>query len=75
MARRHKICPVTGEPLGSMGKPSKLSVQGQTVFICCPGCEEALRQHPQKYLTKLKLSPQTAKPKRMGSAKREGVVR
>ncbi len=43
------ICPVSGEPLGSMGKPIKLDVQGREVFICCSGCEDSLRETPQKY--------------------------
>ena len=48
------ICPVTGQPLGSMGPPFKVVVQGQTVFLCCDGCEAALRKSPEKYLAKLR---------------------
>ncbi len=47
------ICPVSGEPLGSMGKPIKLTVEGREVYICCEGCEDALREDPQKYFAKL----------------------
>jgi YHS domain-containing protein len=52
-AEKQKICPVSDEPLGGMGKPYKASVKGRTVFLCCAGCEEALKQDPDKYLKKL----------------------
>lgn len=57
-AIRQGICPVSGEPLGSMGKPIKLDVQGREVFICCSGCEDSLRENPQKYFDKLDTRPQ-----------------
>ena len=50
LAETQKICPVSEDPLGSMGKPIKLTVQGQDVFICCQGYEEPLREEPEKYL-------------------------
>jgi YHS domain-containing protein len=53
-AERQKVCPVSGQPLGSMDKPVKVTVKGQTVFLCCPGCEEDLKKDPDKYLAKLK---------------------
>jgi Cu(I)/Ag(I) efflux system membrane fusion protein len=53
LAARQKLCPVTDEPLGSMGGPVRVVVNGRTVFICCKGCEKALRKSPDKYLAKL----------------------
>jgi YHS domain-containing protein len=53
-AKKQEVCPVTGEKLGSMGKPYKVTVKGQTVFLCCDGCEEAITKDPDKYLAKLK---------------------
>jgi membrane fusion protein, copper/silver efflux system len=50
---KQKLCPVTDEPLGSMGAPVKLIVDGRPVFICCKGCERELRGDPKKYLTKV----------------------
>lgn len=50
---RQRICPVTDEELGSMGPPVKVVVEGRTVFLCCKGCESALRKEPKKYLAKL----------------------
>jgi len=53
LAEKQKVCPVSGEPLGSMGKPVKVEVKGRTVFLCCEGCEPALKKDPDKYLAKL----------------------
>ena len=53
VAIQQDICPVTGQKLGSMGKPPQVMVNGQKVFICCAGCEEELQQNPEKYLAKL----------------------
>jgi hypothetical protein len=53
LARRQRVCPVTGEPLGSMGTPPVVVVEGRTVFLCCKGCEAELRKQPAKYLAKL----------------------
>lgn len=45
-----QLCPVTGAKLGSMGKPVSVSVAGQSVYVCCAGCVEKLKQNPDKYL-------------------------
>ena len=39
---------------GRARSPSVVDVAGQRVFICCKGCENKLKQEPQKYLAKLK---------------------
>ena len=57
LAEKQKICPVSGEPLGGMGAPKKISVAGRDVFICCQGCEKELKSEPDKYLAKLGLQP------------------
>jgi YHS domain-containing protein len=53
LAEKQRICPVSGELLGSMGKPSKVTVKGRTVFLCCEGCEPKIKKDPDKYLAKL----------------------
>ena len=53
-AEKQRVCPVSDEPLGSMGVPIKVDVKGQSVFICCDGCREDLLADPDKYLQKLK---------------------
>jgi YHS domain-containing protein len=54
LALKQKVCPVSGELLGSMGKPFKVTVKGQTFFLCCDGCQDDLKKDPDKYLAKLK---------------------
>lgn len=53
LAQRQKLCPVTDMPLGSMGTPVKVRVNGRPVFICCEGCRERLLAEPVKYLAKM----------------------
>lgn len=53
LAENQRICPVTKAPLGSMGTPQKIDVAGQTVFICCKGCEARLLGDSAKYLVNL----------------------
>lgn len=50
LAEQQKTCPVGKQLLGSMGTPIKLNIDGQDVFICCAGCEDSLRENPEKYL-------------------------
>ncbi len=50
---KQKTCPVSGGPLGGMGKPYKVTVKGRDVFLCCQGCEGAITDDPDKYLAKL----------------------
>lgn len=53
LIERQKICPVSDQPLGSMGEPVKVVVKGRTVFLCCAGCKKKLMADPDKYLKKL----------------------
>ena len=39
-AEAQKVCPVTGEELGGMGVPVKVTVKDQPVFLCCKSCRE-----------------------------------
>lgn len=48
-----KLCPVMDEPLGGMGDPYRVDVEGHAVYICCPGCAKKLQADPQVYLQKL----------------------
>ncbi|MFH5802787.1 hypothetical protein [Alienimonas sp. DA493] len=44
------VCPVMDEPLGSMGAPWKVPVEGGTVYVCCKGCIKRVHAEPAKYL-------------------------
>ena len=53
IADAQKVCPVTGEPLGSMGVPVKVTVKDRDVLLCCEGCKSAILDDPDTYLAKL----------------------
>ena len=52
-AEKQHVCPVSGEMLGTMGTPQKVDIDGQQVWICCPGCKDQLLASPEQYLAKL----------------------
>ncbi len=47
-ALAQKTCPVSDEPLGSMGTPIKVTVEGRDVFLCCEGCRDSTRSQPRQ---------------------------
>ena len=47
---KQQICLVGNEPLGAMGVPIKVDVEGTPIFICCAGCKDAILADKQKYL-------------------------
>ena len=48
-----KTCPVTDEPLGSMGDAIPVNVKGQTIYVCCAGCVDSVQSDPDLYLAKV----------------------
>lgn len=50
LAVAQKTCPITGEPLGSMGVPPKLTIKDQIVFVCCSSCTKKAEADPEKTL-------------------------
>ena len=55
--RRQRICPVSGKPLGSMGKPPSVSIGDREIYVCCAGCTGTLKAKPKFYLAKLPSEP------------------
>jgi hypothetical protein len=53
LAEAQKTCPVTGELLGRMGIPIKVTVEGRDAFVCCEGCVDELKNNFAKYEDKL----------------------
>jgi len=53
LALKQKICPVTNKLLGSMGTPTRVLIGDRIIFLCCEGCETALKKDPGKYLSKM----------------------
>lgn len=50
LADEQKTCPITGEPLGSMGVPPKVTLKDQAVFLCCASCKKKAEADPDKTL-------------------------
>lgn len=53
-ALAQRVCPITGAPLGSMGVPVKIVLQGKTVYLCCKGCIGKAKRNPDETLNKLR---------------------
>ena len=51
LAESQKYCAVAIEsPLGSMGTPLKIEVNGEPVFLCCAGCKGKALRNPEETL-------------------------
>ncbi len=44
-----KVCPVSGKALGSMGVPIGVELDGNTLYVCCSGCVDAVKAEPARY--------------------------
>jgi RND family efflux transporter MFP subunit len=64
LAEAQKICPVTDEPLGSMGVPIKVMIKDQPVFVCCKGCDEEALEKPDETLKKVDQFKKNQSPKK-----------
>lgn len=47
-------CIVSGEKLGSMGKPFVFDYQGQEIKMCCKGCKPEFDADPAKFISQIK---------------------
>jgi hypothetical protein len=55
LAEQQKYCAVESENrLGKMGKPIKVEVKGQPVFLCCKSCTDKAQEDPDKTLADVK---------------------
>ena len=48
-----KTCAVSGEDLGTMGKPYVFVKDGQEVKLCCKSCLKDFEKEPAKYLKEI----------------------
>jgi len=53
-ALKQLVCPVSGENLGSMGVPVKVTAMGQSFFLCCKGCNKDVKDDPATVVAKLR---------------------
>ncbi|CAN5892214.1 hypothetical protein BH11VER1_BH11VER1_01050 [soil metagenome] len=49
-----QTCVISGEKLGSMGAPVKVSHDGTEVQLCCKNCIEDFNKDPAKYAKMVK---------------------
>jgi Cu(I)/Ag(I) efflux system membrane fusion protein len=55
LAEAQRFCPVLEDSrLGSMGVPLKLTIDGETVFVCCAGCKDDAKSNAKETLAKVK---------------------
>lgn len=55
-------CPVSGQPLGSMGTPIKITKDGRSLFICCEGCREEAEKKFDDLIAKIDAKTAAAEP-------------
>jgi len=49
-AKSFGICPVGGKPAQ---EEVSIDYKGKKIYFCCPGCEGEVKEHPEKFTTKL----------------------
>jgi hypothetical protein len=70
LAKAQRLCPISDEPLGSMGVPTKLMIQGQPVFLCCDGCKKEALANPEKTLMNADLAKLSPEDRELAKAQR-----
>ena len=50
--KAQRVCAVANSPLGGMGTPVKVTINGQSVFLCCKGCLARMQANPDLYVRK-----------------------
>ncbi len=64
LAQAQKFCPIEqNNLLGEMGKPFKIQLDGQTVYLCCSSCEDRAKENKQQTLETVKRLKEKAKSK------------
>jgi hypothetical protein len=54
LAEQQEYCFVMdGVRLGEMGRPYKVTVRGETAFVCCDNCLRAVREEPDRALAQI----------------------
>lgn len=74
VADAQQICPLSKQPLGSMGTPVKVEYQGKPVFLCCEHCQESFEADPEKYIANLPNWQDEAAPTSDGTSTPEGAA-
>jgi Cu(I)/Ag(I) efflux system membrane fusion protein len=53
LAESQRLCPIRNDPLGSMGVPVKLTLEGKQVFVCCKGCIAEANSGPSRTFSRV----------------------
>ncbi len=56
-----KVCVVSGESLGTMGKPFVHTYEGREVQFCCKSCLKDFNKDPQKFIKKIDAAAEKSK--------------
>ena len=49
----NKICPVSGEKIGAMGKAYHVEHEGKVYNLCCKMCAKDFKKKPEEYIMKI----------------------
>ncbi len=52
-ALKQAVCPVSGDHLGQMGVPFKITAENRTFYLCCKGCVDDVKADPKSVIAKL----------------------
>jgi YHS domain-containing protein len=55
-----KTCPISGQDLGSMGKPIDMMIGHRLIRLCCAGCIEKVQENPAAAINKVYGEPETS---------------
>jgi YHS domain-containing protein len=53
LALKQAVCPVSGDHLGNMGAPVRISAEGRTFYLCCKNCVDEVNANPKAVIAKL----------------------
>lgn len=53
LADLQKVCPVSGDKLGTMGTPIREVAAGRIIMLCCASCKSKLAARPEYFLARL----------------------
>ncbi len=61
-AQAQRFCPIRHEPLGTMGVPLLIALNGQSAFLCCKACRAEAEANPSRTLEQVEAYKRKATP-------------
>jgi len=62
LAQNQRYCPIRHEPLGTMGIPVRITLDGKPAFVCCKACVAEAQANPEKTLEQVEAYKRKAPP-------------